>query len=81
VRRGDSCGRKAVVDGYRRRPSTDDLARAREKLENFMKNKITYMDEPMGKTRVVTDFLPSPEQLALKRREHQGYDLTEQGQS
>ena len=31
-----------------------------------MKNKITYMDEPMGKARVVTDFLPSPEQLAFK---------------
>ena len=31
-----------------------------------MKNKITYTDEPMGKVRVVTDFLPSPEQLAFK---------------
>ncbi|MEI7899454.1 MAG: CopG family transcriptional regulator [bacterium] len=31
-----------------------------------MKNKITYTDEPMGKVQVVTDFLPSPEQLAFK---------------
>ncbi len=31
-----------------------------------MKNKITYTDEPMGKVRVVRDFLPSPEQLAFK---------------
>ena len=36
------------------------------KEKNFMKNKITYTDEPMGKARVVTDFLPSPEQLAFK---------------
>jgi len=31
-----------------------------------MKNKITYTDEPMGKVRVVADFLPSPEQLAFR---------------
>ena len=31
-----------------------------------MKSRITYTDEPMGKVRVVTDFLPSPEQLALR---------------
>jgi len=31
-----------------------------------MKEKIKYTDEPMGKVRVITDFLPSPEQLALK---------------
>ncbi len=31
-----------------------------------MKEKIKYTDEPMGKVRVVTDFLPSPEELALK---------------
>ena len=31
-----------------------------------MKNKITYTDEPMGKTRIMKDFLPSPEQLAFK---------------
>ncbi|WP_054695094.1 hypothetical protein [Desulfosarcina cetonica] len=31
-----------------------------------MKEKIKYTDEPVGKVRVITDFLPSPEQLALK---------------
>jgi len=31
-----------------------------------MKKKIKYTNEPMGKVRVVTDFLPSPEELALK---------------
>jgi predicted DNA binding CopG/RHH family protein len=31
-----------------------------------MKNKIKYTDEPMGKVRVVDDFLPPPEQLAFK---------------
>ena len=31
-----------------------------------MKKKIKYTDEPMGKVKVVPDFLPSPEELALK---------------
>ena len=31
-----------------------------------MKKKIKYTDEPMGEVRVVTDFLPSPEELAFK---------------
>jgi len=31
-----------------------------------MKDKIRYTDEPIGKVRVVSDFLPSPEELALK---------------
>lgn len=31
-----------------------------------MKTKIKYSDEPMGKTKVTPDFLPSPEELALK---------------
>ena len=31
-----------------------------------MKSRITYTNEPMGKVRVVTDFLPSPEQLAFR---------------
>ncbi|MFO7889786.1 MAG: CopG family transcriptional regulator [bacterium] len=31
-----------------------------------MKKKTEYTDEPMGKVRVVADFLPSPEELALK---------------
>jgi predicted DNA binding CopG/RHH family protein len=31
-----------------------------------MKNKTKYADEPMGKLRVVKDFLPPPDQLVLK---------------
>ena len=30
-----------------------------------MSKKIQYTDEPMGALRVVEDFLPSPEQLAV----------------
>ncbi len=36
------------------------------KEEKSMKKKIKYTDEPMGNVRVVSDFLPSPEELALK---------------
>ena len=31
-----------------------------------MKKKITYTDEPIGRVKVIPDFLPSPEELALK---------------
>ena len=31
-----------------------------------MKSRIKYTDEPMGKVKVIADFLPSPEELALK---------------
>lgn len=31
-----------------------------------MKRKIKYTDERMGKVRAIADFLPSPEELALK---------------
>jgi len=31
-----------------------------------MKKKIKYSDEPIGKVKVIPDFLPSPEELALK---------------
>jgi predicted DNA binding CopG/RHH family protein len=31
-----------------------------------MKNKIKYIDEPLGDLRVIDDFLPSPEELAFK---------------
>ena len=37
-----------------------------EKERGYMKRKIKYTDEPIGKVRVVRDFLPSPEELALK---------------
>lgn len=36
------------------------------KEKRFMKNKIKYSDEPMGKLKVVNDFLPPPEQLVFK---------------
>ncbi|RQD74311.1 MAG: CopG family transcriptional regulator [Desulfonatronospira sp. MSAO_Bac3] len=36
------------------------------KGKKIMKEKIKYTDEPMGKVKVVSDFLPSPEELALK---------------
>lgn len=31
-----------------------------------MKGKIKYTDESMGKVKVISDFLPSPKELALK---------------
>jgi predicted DNA binding CopG/RHH family protein len=31
-----------------------------------MKSKIKYSDEPVGRLKVVKDFLPPPEQLILK---------------
>ena len=31
-----------------------------------MKGKTKYTDESMGRVRVIPDFLPSPEELALK---------------
>ena len=31
-----------------------------------MKNNIKYTNEPLGKVRVVKDFLPSPAQLAFR---------------
>ena len=36
------------------------------KARKYMKAKIKYTDEPMGKVKVVPDFLPSPEELVLK---------------
>ena len=36
------------------------------KEKEYMKKKIKYTDEPMGKVRVIADFLPTPEELALK---------------
>ncbi|MBE0428003.1 MAG: CopG family transcriptional regulator [Nitrospirae bacterium] len=31
-----------------------------------MKKKIKYTNEPMGKLRIIKDFLPPPEELVLK---------------
>jgi predicted DNA binding CopG/RHH family protein len=36
------------------------------KERKYMKRKIKYTDEPMGKVKVISNFLPSPEELALK---------------
>jgi len=36
------------------------------KESEYMKGKIKYTDEPIGKVKVIKDFLPSPEELALK---------------
>ena len=36
------------------------------KGKRYMKAKIKYSDEPMGRVKVIPDFLPSPEKLALK---------------
>jgi hypothetical protein len=32
-----------------------------------MKEKIKYTDEPIGKAKVIDDYLPSPEKLSLKK--------------
>ena len=37
-----------------------------ERERKFMKQKIKYTNEPMGKLRIIDDFLPPPDQLALK---------------
>jgi predicted DNA binding CopG/RHH family protein len=37
-----------------------------ERERNYMKNKIKYASEKMGKLKIVNDFLPSPDQLVLK---------------
>ena len=31
-----------------------------------MKKKIKYSDEPLGEVKIVSDFLPSPEELVFK---------------
>jgi len=37
--------------------------------ENFMKTKknVIYTNEPIGKVKIIKDFLPSPDKLALKK--------------
>ena len=36
------------------------------KGERYMKSKIKYTDEPLGKLKVIDDFLPPPEGLVFK---------------
>ncbi len=33
---------------------------------SFMKRKLRYKDEPLGRIEVVSDFLPPPDQLVLR---------------
>lgn len=33
-----------------------------------MSKKILYSDEPIGKIKLITDFLPSPSELAIKNQ-------------
>ena len=37
-----------------------------EKGGRYMKSKIKYTDEPMGKLRVIKDFHPPPDKLVMK---------------
>ena len=36
------------------------------KEKRYMKTKLKYTDEPLGKLQIVDDFLPPPEELAFK---------------
>lgn len=36
------------------------------KVKRFMSKTIRYSDEPISEFKIVTDFLPSPEELSLK---------------
>ena len=35
------------------------------KAKEYMKKKVKYTNEPIGKVKVVCDFLPTPEELVL----------------
>lgn len=35
-------------------------------VREFMSKKTIYTNEPLGKLKIVSDFLPSPEELSLK---------------
>ena len=37
-----------------------------EKVKKFMNKQIQYSDEPLGEIQIISDFLPSPNELALK---------------
>jgi predicted DNA binding CopG/RHH family protein len=39
-----------------------------EKAKKLMSKQIQYSNEPIGEFRLVTDFLPSPSELALKNQ-------------
>lgn len=37
-------------------------------VKRFMSKKIQYSDEPLGEIELISDFLPSPDELALKNK-------------
>lgn len=39
-----------------------------EEVKRSMSKQIQYSNEPLGKLRIVPDFLPSPEELAVKNK-------------
>lgn len=39
-----------------------------EKVKKSMSKQIQYSDEPIDEIRLIPDFLPSPEELALKKK-------------
>jgi predicted DNA binding CopG/RHH family protein len=40
-----------------------------ERARKFMSKRIQYSDQPIGAIKLVPDFLPSPEELALKNEQ------------
>ena len=36
------------------------------KVRRFMSAKIKYTDEPLGEVKIISDFLPSPDELAFR---------------
>jgi predicted DNA binding CopG/RHH family protein len=39
-----------------------------ERVKRFLSKQIQYSDESIGEIRLIPDFLPSPEELALKKK-------------
>jgi len=39
-----------------------------EKVKKSMNKQIQYSEEPIGGIKLISDFLPSPEELALKKQ-------------
>lgn len=39
-----------------------------EKVKRFMNKKIKYSDEPLNELKLVSDFLPTPQQLSVRNR-------------
>lgn len=47
-------------------PSESTALATGAKARPFMSAKIKYSDEPIGKVKIVADFLPTPEELAFR---------------